>query len=246
MQSRLKASENANSEPGLPRIVRLCRRLKLTEKETKVMIYTLCCQVGENRTGGFARFGRFVGGGMLFGNDTLAMCKACDVKISEMVTFLNIDREHMKQGIFPDVQQSYLLHSSLSFDEVSCKALVGAPLKSNEFLKIEQTYLADVIAEEAGNEYLRMHEGAPTSPAAAKDGTVPSAGDAEAPPPSGEGIPPVPQVPPEGIPLDVVPPDMKTLTEVGLVVYSRDQADRHFAKKTTSLYMYMYIHCIQR
>ena len=219
MKSRLKASEASNGEPGLPRIIRLCRRLKLTEKETKVMIYTLCCQVGENRTGGFARFGRFVGGGMLFGNDTLAMCKACDVKISEMVTFLNGDREHMKQGIFPDVQQSYLLHSSLSFDEVSCKALVGAPLKANEFLKIEQTYLADVIAEEAGNEHLRMHEGAPTSPpAVGKDGTAPTtASDAEAPPPSGEGIPPMSQVPPPGgIPLDVVPTDMKTLTEVSL------------------------------
>ena len=219
MKSRLKASEDANGEPGLPRIIRLCRRLKLTEKETMVMIYTLCCQVGENRTGGFARFGRFVGGGMLFGNDTLSMCKACDIKIGEMVTFLNIDREHMKQGIFPDVQQSYLLHSALSFDEASCKALVGAPLKSNEFLKIEQTYLADVIAEEAGNEYLRMHEGAPISPAAAKDETTPSADDAKGPPPSGEGFPPMPlPVPiPVEIPLDTVPPDMEKGIEVSMM-----------------------------
>ena len=103
-------------------------------------------------------------GGVLFGNDTLSVCKACDVKISEIVIFLNQDREHMQQGIFPDVQQSYLLHSALNFDEVSCKALIGAPLKANEFLKIEQTHLADVIAEEAGNEHLRMQEGAPTSP----------------------------------------------------------------------------------
>ena len=51
----------------------------------------------------------------------------------------------------------------LPIDEVSCKALVGAPLKANEFLKIEQTHLADVIVEE-GNEHLRMHEGAPTYP----------------------------------------------------------------------------------
>ena len=46
------------------------------------------------------------------------MCRACDIKISEMVEFLNSDREHMQQGIFPDVQQSYLLHSALNFDEV--------------------------------------------------------------------------------------------------------------------------------
>ena len=101
---------------------------------------------------------------MLFGNDTLSVCKACDLKISEIVIFLNQDREHMQQGIFPDVQQSFLLHSALNFDEVSCKALVGAPLKANEFLKVEQTHLADIIAEEAGNEHLRMQEGAPVSP----------------------------------------------------------------------------------
>ena len=109
---------------------------------------------------------------MLFGNDTLSVCKACDLKISEIVIFLNQDREHMQQGIFPDVQQSFLLHSSLNFDEVSCKALVGAPLKANEFLKVEQTHLADVIAEEAGNEHLRMQEGAPASPDPKKTGTV--------------------------------------------------------------------------
>ena len=76
-----------------------------------------------------------------------------------MVEFLNNDRVHMQQGIFPDVQQSYILHSQLNFDEVSCKVLVGAPLKQNEFLKIDQTCLADVISEEAGNEHLR--EGSP-------------------------------------------------------------------------------------
>ena len=49
----------------------------------------------------------------------MAVCRACECKISEMVEFLNSDREHMQQGIFPDVQQSYLLHSALNFDEVS-------------------------------------------------------------------------------------------------------------------------------
>lgn len=91
-----------------------------------------------------------------FRNDTLTICKVCDVRISEMVEFLNIDRVHMQQGIFPDVQQSYMLHCQLTFDEVSCKVLVGAPLKQNEFLKIDQTCFADVIAEEAGNEHMRQ------------------------------------------------------------------------------------------
>ena len=41
--------------------------------------------------------------------------------------------------------------------QVSCKALIGTPLKSSEFLKLEQTHLADIIAEEAGNERYRAH-----------------------------------------------------------------------------------------
>ena len=77
------------------------------------------------------------------------------MKISEMMSFLDQDRLHMQQGLFPDVQQMYLLHSSLNFDEVSLRALAGAPLKSSDFLKLEQTCLADVIVEEGGNEHLR-------------------------------------------------------------------------------------------
>lgn len=36
-----------------------------------------------------------------------------------------------------------------------CKALIGVPLKDSEFLKLEQTHLADIIAEEEGNEHFR-------------------------------------------------------------------------------------------
>lgn len=39
--------------------------------------------------------------------------------------------------------------------QVFCKALIGVPLKDSEFLKLEQTHLADIIAEEAGNEHFR-------------------------------------------------------------------------------------------
>ena len=111
--------------------------------------------------------------GVLFGSDTLSVCKACDLTITEMISFLSQDRKHMQQGIFPDVQQSYILHSTLSFDEVSCRGLLGGPLKANEFLKIEQTFLADIIAGEAGNEHLRMHEGTVGSPDPPQTGLPP-------------------------------------------------------------------------
>ena len=64
------------------------------------------------------RIGHFATLGVLYGCDTLAVCWAYECKINEMVEFLNSDQEHMQQGVFPDVQQSYLLHSALNFDEV--------------------------------------------------------------------------------------------------------------------------------
>ena len=62
----------------------------------------------------------------------------------------------MQQGLFPDVQQTYLLQSIISFDEITMRALLGARLNAAEFLKLEQTCLADVIVEEDGNEHLRI------------------------------------------------------------------------------------------
>lgn len=62
---------------------------------------------------------RFTRVAILYGNDTLAVCKACDVSIGEIVNFLDTDREHMQQGLFPDVQRSYVLHSAIAFDEVT-------------------------------------------------------------------------------------------------------------------------------
>ena len=78
------------------------------------------------------------------GSDVLSVCRVCDMKLSEAVEFLSQSRLPMQQGIFPDVHHMYLLQSSVSFDEVPCKALLGALLSDNEFLKLDQTFLADV------------------------------------------------------------------------------------------------------
>lgn len=118
------------------------------------MIYILICQVGEI-TPVETPMGVYFK--VLYGNRMRSVCKACDVHISEMVNFLSADRVHMQQGIFPEVQQSNLLHSCLDFDEVFCKALIGAPLKQDEFLMIDQTSLAKIIVEEPGNEHLKVN-----------------------------------------------------------------------------------------
>lgn len=118
------------------------------------MIYILICQVGEIKSMKTPMHVTPMGVyfNILYGNGVRSICKACDVHISEMVNFLSADRVHMQQGIFPEIQQDNLLHSCLDFDEVSCKALIGAPLKQAELLSIDQTSLAKIVAEESGND----------------------------------------------------------------------------------------------
>ena len=52
--AKLEVTERVKGVSGLPRIIRLSWRLKLSEKETLVLIYTFTCQVAESRgaTGG--------------------------------------------------------------------------------------------------------------------------------------------------------------------------------------------------
>ena len=49
---KVQVTELKCGEVGLPRVVRLCHKLKLTDKESLMMSYALCCQVGELRSMG--------------------------------------------------------------------------------------------------------------------------------------------------------------------------------------------------
>ena len=89
----------------------------------------------------------------------IALCSFLDIPLHEVLDFLDQDRLHMQQGFFPDVQHSYILTSSLTYDADVCKALMGADFKQNDFLKIEQTYLADVVAQEPEYQHFREQTG---------------------------------------------------------------------------------------
>ena len=146
---KLKVTEEMLGCEGLPRIIRLARRLELTEKETTVLMYILAC----GTSGKGAPYSMRPG---FFANSTMELCHMCDLTITEILKFLHQDRVHMQQSLFPDIHHTYLLCSSVAFDDVTIKALMGIPLTSSEFLKLEQTHLADVIAEESGNEHYRQ------------------------------------------------------------------------------------------
>lgn len=105
------------------------------------------------------------------------LCQICDMKLTELIDFLKQDRTHMQQGLFPDVQQAYILQSNVSFDDISVRALIGAELKPTEFLKLEQTCLADVILEESGSKHLRSED---ASAHASSDDGKPTGDDTKA------------------------------------------------------------------
>ena len=139
---RLKVTEERNGAVALPRIVRLCRRFDFTPNETSIAVCALVSQSGYESDGGY-------------GVDVLTMCQFLEIPLQEMLDFLGQERLHMAQGFFPEIEPGYIFSCSLAYDVDFCKALMGSQLKDNEFLKLEQTYLADVIAEEPGNEHYR-------------------------------------------------------------------------------------------
>ena len=125
--------------------------------ESEVLVYCLVCSVARNRRPSF-RLDDGSGMGYL-ANDTLQVCRSCDIGLVELMDFLSMEREHMQHGLFPDIQTNYTLHSNLTYEETVCKMLVGCNPKNSEFLRLEQTCLADVLAEEPGGDKYRSGAG---------------------------------------------------------------------------------------
>lgn len=89
------------------------------------------------------------------GVDIVHMCIVLDIPFLELLNFLNQDRLHMQQGLFSNVQQNYMLTTLVELDYDMYLVLVGAGLKQKDFLKIDQTCLADVIFEEPEYQHFR-------------------------------------------------------------------------------------------
>ena len=141
VESRLKTTEEQYTFLSMPRVIRLCRKFKFTENETKIAVYSLVAQSCHDLKD--------------YRSAVLTTCHILDIPLQEILDFFDKDRLHMTQGLFPDINPSRILSCSITYDSDFCKALMGSKVKSNEFLKLEQTYLADVIAEEPGNEHYR-------------------------------------------------------------------------------------------
>lgn len=138
-------TEEKHGEIRLPRAVRLCRKYKFSTNETEITLFILTMQAGIE---GEKRYG-------YFGIDPVSLCSFLDVPLQEVLDFLDQGRLHMQQGFFPDIDLLHILSSELNYDAHICKILMGADLKQNDFLKIEQTYLADIVAQEPEYQHFR-------------------------------------------------------------------------------------------
>ena len=150
IDGRLEATKEAYGAVGLPRVIRLAHRYKMSPSESEVLVYCLVCSVARSR-----RASVHLNDAKFLTSDTLQVCRACNIGITEMMDFLSLEREHMQHGLFPDVMPNYTLQCSLTYDETVCRTLIGCNIKSSEFLKLEQTCLADVLIEESGGEKYR-------------------------------------------------------------------------------------------
>ena len=88
--------------------------------------------------------------------EAVHVCSVLDISFLEIFNFMNQDRLHIQQGLFPNIQQNYILNMMLELDHDMYLVLQGASLKQKDFLKIDQTFLADVIFEEP--EYHHLSE----------------------------------------------------------------------------------------
>ena len=119
-------------------MVRLCRKFNFSKIETEITLLAVSMYEREGYRGQCI--------------DPILLYSPLDIPLHELLDFLDQEHLHMQQGFFPVFQLS---PTSLSFDADACRILMGADLNQNYFLKIEQTYLADVIAEEPEHQHLR-------------------------------------------------------------------------------------------
>ena len=156
IDSRLKATEEKLGECYLPRIIRLCRKFKFTENETAIALYCLIRQFSQKYETRRMLCGCCDRGQRGTGSDCVTISQFMGIPIMEVLGFIKKERLHMKQGLFPRIDDhTYMKADQIAYDFDFCKVLMGLKMTDNEFLKLEQTLLADVIAEEPGNKHLK-------------------------------------------------------------------------------------------
>lgn len=87
IKSRLVATEKQLGQCSLPRIIRVTRKLKFTENETKIAIYALISQCGYDRAD---RFGDAA--------TCIATSQFLEIPLKDVLCFLSGDRAQFLSG----------------------------------------------------------------------------------------------------------------------------------------------------
>ncbi|KAL0484135.1 AAA family ATPase [Acrasis kona] len=140
IQSYINKRLDLTPEKSKPRIVRMCKELELTPKESKAVMLVLAAQCATD----LAQFEN---------NNVGPLAKFCGMDASEMLKFTDEQRNHIKQNLI-QIDVSYrdaLTSSVLKMPKEVMTALCGFTLSAEEFLKIDNTALSKVILEEEGS-----------------------------------------------------------------------------------------------
>ena len=125
-------------ESLFPRILRLSKKFQLSDKETEALLFIVISQSG-----------------ILLplydsSSEASAMGTHSEMTSEELMNFLSPNRQHIKQCIV-EIDSTYrdtFSSSIVKLPKEVLHALVGGQLTASEFLKIDKTYLSDVLMEE--------------------------------------------------------------------------------------------------
>lgn len=153
IESRLAATEEMLGYCYLPRIIRVCRKFNFSKNEARIAIYCLIRRFSNklkkptpsrHRRRSKVTF------------DSVEICQFLEIPIMEFLHFLRKDRPHMKQELFYTFRDSDAnLAFKIVYDADHFNVLVGSKVTAEMFTKLEQNFLAHIVAEEPGNEHLK-------------------------------------------------------------------------------------------
>ncbi len=156
IESRLNATEERFGQCYLPRIIRLCRKFKFSKNEARIAIYCLICQFRKKPKKISIIHSHIENRSQPKISNSVKICQFLDIPILELLRFLRKERQHMKQELFSMFREADInLSFNILYDHQYCKILVGSKVTAKEFAKLEQNFLAELVAEEPGNEHLK-------------------------------------------------------------------------------------------
>ncbi|KAF0981915.1 hypothetical protein FDP41_011776 [Naegleria fowleri] len=136
--------ESSNSCEKIPRIIRLCDQLELSNKEFMAFAYVLVCQSSSLLAESL------IDHGTIASMNLSAMTRAANMNTKEALKFIGQDRLHIQQGLvvidssYKDTISSYCVKMPTE----CINALIGITLTAEEFLKIDKTKLSEILLEE--------------------------------------------------------------------------------------------------